>query len=147
MFQILDLITPENQADAYTWAAVLLAHATVGLVLTAAVAMVLDWLGEVHTGALAWGMVAAIVSRVLDLIRTVDAGLLAFAVVTVGYALAWEGVVQGYGAGLGDAAVDTFAVAAGGALGVLAWQHRAPALMAAVLSLAAVLWAGVRVRK
>lgn len=38
----MDLTTPVDHADAYTWAAVALAHLAIGLVLTGALAAVLS---------------------------------------------------------------------------------------------------------
>lgn len=119
----MDLLTPTNHAGAYEWAAVLFAHATVGLGLVAIVAALLDWL------------------------EADSPGIVALHVVTVAYTLVWEGIIQGYGAGLADAAVDTFAVFIGGIVGVSAWYRRGVSLALALVSLAGVLWAGVRARK
>ena len=123
---MMDLLTPTNHAGAYEWAAVLFAHATVGLGLVAIVAALLDWYGG-------------------DWIS--PAGPMALVLVVIGYALGWEGIIQGYGAGFADAAVDTFAVFIGGLLGVSAWGRRGIAVAASLLALAGVLWAGVRARK
>jgi len=120
---MMDLLTPTNHAGAYEWAAVLFAHVTVGLGLVAIVAALLDWL------------------------EADSPGIVALHVVTVAYALVWEGIIQGYGAGFADAAVDTFAVFIGGLLGVSAWGRRGIAVAASLLALAGVLWAGVRARK
>ena len=119
----MDLLTPTNHAGAYEWAAVLFAHVTVGLGLVAIVAALLDWL------------------------EADSPGILALHVVTVAYALAWEGIIQSFGAGYGDAAVDTFAVFMGGLLGVSAWGRRGVTVAASLAALAGVLWAGVRARK
>ena len=121
---MMDLLTPTNHAGAYEWAAVLFSHATVGLGLVA--------------------IVAALLSRVEWLDHVGDVAL---AIVTVVYALAWEGIIQSLGAGLADAAVDTFAVFIGGLLGVSAWGRRGITVAAALAALAGVLWAGVRARK
>ena len=122
----MDLLTPTNHAGAYEWAAVLFAHATVGLGLVAIVAALLDWYGG-------------------DWIS--PAGPMALVLVVIGYALAWEGIIQSFGAGYGDAAVDTFAVFMGGLLGVSAWGRRGVTVAASLAALAGVLWAGVRARK
>jgi hypothetical protein len=122
----MDLLTPTDHAGAYEWASVFLAHTAIGLALVAAVAAVL----EAYAGE--W----------ID-----DVGWLAWALVALAYGILWEGCVQMLGAGMMDAAVDTFAVAVGGAVGVLAWQRRGVA-MTAVIGLAAIVVAlGVRARK
>lgn len=123
---MLDLLTPEAQAGAYEWAAVLLAHAAIGLGLTALVAALI----EVVAG---------------EYLRRV--GGLALGLVALTYGLAWEGLVQGYGAGLGDAAVDTAAVVLGGALGLAAWARSAAFLALSLLALAGIALAGIRRRR
>lgn len=122
----LDLLTPEAQTGAYEWAAVLLAHATIGLGLTAFAAAALE----------------AVAGRALR-----HTGPAALAIVALAYGLAWEGLVQGYGAGLADAAVDTAAFAIGGALGLSAWMRRAGLVALSALSLAGIALAGIRGRK
>lgn len=79
----MNLDQPTDHADAYTWAAVLTAHAAIGMVLVI----------ELHWFALHvyW----------------------AVSVAWVGYLLFWEGFVQRFGAGLLDACVDALAVTAG----------------------------------
>lgn len=123
---MLDLITPTDHENAYEWAAVLLAHGFIGLVLVALAAAVLEaWAGEWidDLGGLSWVLVVAV------------------------YAVVWEGLVQRLGAGLIDAGADSLAVACGGAFGVFLWQ-RFPARAAAVAGLLALaLWLGVRARK
>ena len=114
---VMDLLTPTNHADAYEWASVLLAHFTVGLVLTAIIAAVTEWR--------AWVALACVIAA---------------------YGLLWEGAVQHLGAGVADAFVDTFAVAIGGLVGLSAWLRRGVMLAAGVAALAGVLWAGVRKR-
>jgi hypothetical protein len=122
----MDLLTPTDHATAYEWAAVFLAHAALGLALVSAMAATL----EAYAGE--W----------ID-----DLGWLAWSLVMLAYGGVWEGWAQMLGAGLMDAAVDTFAVAVGGALGVLAWHRRAVA-MTAVIGLAAIVVAmGVRARR
>lgn len=116
---MLDLLTPEAQAGAYEWASVLLAHFALGLALVAVAAAVLvlvsdDW--------------------------PVPVGWLALLLVVAGYGIGWEGLAQGYGAGLMDAAVDTIAVAMGGLAALSAWLRRG-----ALLALSLVVTAGVAV--
>jgi hypothetical protein len=123
---MMDLLTPTDHAGAYEWASVFLAHMAIGLALVALVSAVLDWIaGDWMDGV---GEVAALI-------------------VSVVYLVAWEGFVQRYGAGLMDAAVDTFAVASGGLLGLFLWR-RAGVRAAGVLALAGLaLWRGVRGRR
>jgi hypothetical protein len=122
----MDLLTPTDHAGAYEWASVFLAHMAIGLGLVALVSAVLDWIaGDWIDGT---GEVAALI-------------------VSVVYLVAWEGFVQGYGAGLMDAAVDTLAIASGGLLGLFLWR-RAGVKAAGVLALAGLaLWRGVRGRR
>jgi len=115
---------PEDHLDAYTWLVVLIAHAGLGLALVAVLAAVLD--------ATEW---------------ITDAGRTAWVAVTMCYAALWEGLWQRIGAGWADAAVDSAAVALGGAVGVLAWSRHGVGLAAALLTLAGLAWAGVRGRK
>ena len=123
---MLDLTTPEAQDNAYFWLVVLLAHAALGLALVGAVAALLD----------------RIAGEWID--RTGD---LALIIVAVGYAALWEGAVQRFGAGLVDAAVDTVAVACGGAVGLWAWRRNGLGVAAGIIALSAVAWAGVRKRQ
>jgi len=122
----MDLLTPTDHAGAYEWASVFLAHMAIGLGLVAVVSAVLDWMaGDWIDGT---GEVAALI-------------------VSVVYLVAWEGFVQGYGAGIMDAAVDTLAVASGGLLGLFLWR-RAGVKAAGVLALAGLaLWRGIRGRR
>ena len=123
---MLDLLTPTDHATAYEWAAVLLAHAALGLALVAAVAAVLE----------------ALAGEWID-----DLGGVSWAIVVLAYAVAWEGIIQRLGAGWIDAGADSLAVACGGAFGVFLWQ-RFPARAAAVAGLLGLaLWLGVRVRR
>ena len=122
----MDLLTPEAQDSAHYWASVLLAHAFIGLFLTAALGAVLDWLaGDWIDGPgwLAWAVVAAV------------------------YALGWEVAVQRLGAGWQDAAVDAVAVACGGLAGISAWSRQRVALAASFAVLAGVAAAGVWQRR
>ena len=113
----MELNTPEAQVGAYEWAAVLLAHGFIGLALVAALA----W----ATGRM-WA---------------------AFWAVSVGYLGLWEGAVQDFGAGMADALVDTFAVAAGGLAGISAWARRGAGVVVSLALMAWVLASGVRSRK
>lgn len=122
---MLDLITPTDHAGAYEWAAVFLAHFTIGIALTALVAAALD---AMDSFALSVGDVSPVL-------------------VTAVYFVAWEGIVQRYGAGLADAAVDTLAVGIGGASGLYLWRRAGVRLAAAIALAGAVLWRGVRARK
>lgn len=115
--------SPEAQADPYIWAAAFTGHMAVGLGLTAAVAWPLsgfarDWVDGV--------------------------GALALLLVVLAYALVWEGLIQRFGAGLADAAIDTMAVALGGLIGVAAWERRGPVIGAALIAALAMLARGVR---
>lgn len=122
---MLDLLTPTDHAGAYEWASVFLAHFAIGLALTALVAAVLDAIDGFE----------------------LSVGDTAPVLVVAGYFVAWEGMVQRYGAGLADAAVDTLAVGLGGLAGLFLWR-RAGVRLAAVLAVAiAALWRGVRARK
>ena len=120
----MDLTTPTDHAGAYEWAAVLLAHGLIGLALVAIVAALMD---------------------ATDMIN--DAGRTAWVAVALGYALMWEGAVQRLGAGLGDAAVDSAAVALGGALGLLAWHRNGMGIAVTMTMFAAFAWNGIRRRK
>ena len=122
---MLDLLTPTDHAGAYEWASVFLAHFTLGLGLTAIVAALLDLLADEWT----------------------EPGDLAPALVTFCYLVIWEGLVQRYGAGLTDAALDTFAVGIGGLSGLLLWRRKGAALGIVLAIGAFVLWRGVERRK
>ena len=120
----MELTTPVDHADAYTWAAVALAHLAIGLVLTGAGAAILSRLesGVPRTGLHALGLVSAL------------------------YLVGWEWAVQRFGAGLADALLDTAMIATGGALGVLAWRRDARALAIILLAAALALAQGLRSR-
>jgi hypothetical protein len=120
---MIDLLTPEAQPDAYVWLVVLLAHAFLGLTLTALVAPALA----------RWTAMLPLPSAVQ--------------IVTMVYAVLWEGVIQRLGAGLLDAAVDTLAVVCGALIAWGAWSHLGRKIAAALLVLLAVGWAGVRRRR
>ena len=119
---MLDLLTPTDHAGAYEWASVLLAHFAIGLALVAVLSAVLDaiageWIGG--TGRVSLLIVAAV------------------------YLIAWEGLAQGYGAGLSDALVDTLAVAMGGLAGLSAWMRRGALVALSLAVTAGVAVAGV----
>lgn len=123
---MLDLLTPEAHRDAYEWAAVFLAHAFLGLVLVAIMAAILDRIaGEWITGT----------------------GSLALVIVALGFLTIWEGLAQGYGAGLADALVDAAAVTLGGLAGLSAWLRRGALLAGSILAAAVVTAAGVFARR
>lgn len=122
---VMDLTTPVDHADAYTWAAVALAHLAIGLVLT--------------------GALAAILSRLAP--QTSGAGRAALGLVIGGYGIGWEVVVQGVGAGLADALLDIAMVATGGVLGLLAWRRKGKALAAVILAAGLALAHGIRSRR
>ena len=121
----MDLTIPVDHADAYTWAAVALAHLAIGLVLTGALAAILSRLAPGASGA----------------------GRGALGLVTAGYFWGWEGGVQGFGAGPADALLDTAMIATGGALGLLAWRRKGTALAAVILAAGLALAQGIRSRR
>jgi len=121
----MDLTTPVDHADAYTWAAVALAHAMIGLVAVA--------------------IVAALITRAAPWIE--GRGRLALVIVGGLYMLVWEIGVQGVGAGWADALTDAAFVAAGGAVGLLTWQRRGAALALVLAAAAAALWGGINRRR
>lgn len=88
----MDLLTPEAQDSAHYWVSVLLAHGFLGLVLTALVGALLDWVAGDWIEGTGW---------------------LALTIVTAVYAVGWEIGAQRLGAGWTDAAVDSVAVACG----------------------------------
>ena len=98
---MIDLIrsmfsTPEAQADAYTWAAVLLAHAMIGAMLTAILAALNG-----------------------------DRGWRAAAIVSTLYGLIWEGgQLLLSGSEIWDSVLDWVAVSCGAALCAAIWLHR-----------------------
>jgi hypothetical protein len=114
--------TPDAQADPYVWAAALLGHFVIGLVLVAALSAIInrasDWIDE--PGAVAWVAVVGV------------------------YFIGWEAGLQHFGAGFVDALVDTFAVAVGGAVGLFAWARNGLGVTGSILALLAVLWRGVK---
>lgn len=128
----MDLLTPEAQDGAHYWASVLLAHAFIGLFLTAVLAAILDALDAFATA----------IDRATEG-WTDGTGWLACGIVIACYGLGWEVAVQRVGAGWTDAAVDTVAVACGALAGVAAWARRGVALAASLVVLAGVAAAGV----
>lgn len=119
---LLDLLvdmlrSPEAQADAYTWGAVLLAHFAIGLFLTAVVGTV--------TGV--WR--AALIVSVGYLLLWEGAQLALF------------------GAGIADSLVDAAAVACGAVVAAGAWRNRGPAVAAALALLAVIGIRGVGRRR
>lgn len=116
----MGLILAEAQADPHYWASVLLAHALIGAVLVAGLAWALArW----SAGLLPWPSALQIVS--------------------LGYAVTWEGLAQRLGAGLLDAAVDSAAVTLGGLLAWGLWAHRLRLIRGGAGVLALILAVGV----
>ena len=111
--------------DWYLWAAVLLAHGFIGLILTAAVAWIFKPAEELagDMRRLAWVVVSAI------------------------YFLGWEGCVQTWGAGFLDAAVDTAAVSLGGLIGISAWARKGASVALSGDAMAGMLVVGIWRRK
>lgn len=119
---MIDLIramfaTPEAQPDAYAWAAVLLAHAMIGAVLTACLGLALGPARAAPLVALAY-------------LVGWEGGQLLFA-----------------GAGLTDSLIDAAAVASGAALLQAAWSHGRWLLAGAAAGLAAMLAIGIDHRR
>lgn len=110
-------LTPEAQRDAYGWAAVLLAHAALGTLLTAGLG--LTQLGMTRAAALA----------------------------AAAYALLWEGGQLLSGAAPRDSLVDAAAFTFGAALMAAAWGRSAGPLAATIAGLLGALAAGVRKRR
>lgn len=125
----MDLLIPTAHAGAYEWAAVLLAHFAVGGYVTACLAFVFHWMFPVPYRP--HGQFAL--------------GTLLVALTTL-YGAGWEGLVQGYGAGLADAAVDTIAVVCGGVAAWAAWHRRLRLIAAALVIVSAVAALGIRKR-
>lgn len=125
----MDLLTPEAHAGAYEWATVLLAHFALGGYATACLAFVFHWM--VPPSRRPHGQFA------LGTLLTALAAL---------YGAGWEGLAQGYGAGLADAAVDTVAVVCGGVAAWAAWHRRARLIGVALSIMAAVAAIGIRKR-
>lgn len=116
-FLVEMFMAPEAQADAYTWGAVLLAHFTIGVFLTAA----LGWILGAWRGAL----VVAVGYAILW-----EGGQLIFA-----------------GADPVDCLVDAGAVALGALVAAGAWRRHGLAVGGALALLAAIGIAGVRRRR
>ena len=113
-------------ADPYAWATNQMAHALLGLAITA---------------LLAWAL-GALMSRAME----IDVAMHGPALLIVGvvYFFAWEGLWQRYGAGMGDALADTAFMVLGGLLGLSAWARKggrvALAMAVAVVMLGAGVW-------
>ena len=125
----MDLLTPEAHAGAYEWASVLLAHFALGGYATACLAYVFHWIippSHRPNGQFALGTLLVVLATL--------------------YGVGWEGLVQGYGAGLIDAAVDTIAVICGGVAAWAAWHRRARLISAALVIVTAVAALGIRKR-
>lgn len=68
------------------------------------------------------------------------------AIAVLGYGIAWEALWQAFGAGVGDALVDTFAVLCGAVIAAAAWHRIGSAIAVAILAASIALWAGIRRR-
>lgn len=110
------IFPPGSSPTAAGWAAEFGGHMAVGLVLCAVAALVVPSLWR-----------AALVAA-------------------VAYGALWEGLWQRLGAGLPDAALDTFAVACGAIIGAAAWRHKGPVIAGTIAAATAVLVAGIRRR-
>lgn len=120
---MIDLIremfaAPEAQADAYTWAAVLVAHAMIGAALVVVLTAI-----RPRPGACA-------------------------ALVCGAYGLGWEGgQLWLAGGGLADGVTDWAAVSLGAVLSAATWHHQRRVAAAAVGACALILAAGLRRRR
>lgn len=122
----MGLTTAEAHAGAYEWSSALLAHGFIGLALVAVLA----------------GLFERVAGDWID-----AAPALAFWIVSAVYLIGWEGAVQHFGAGMADALVDSFAVTAGGLIGISAWGRRGGGVAASLALTAWVLASGVRKRR
>lgn len=116
-------------ADWYGWLTNQMAHALLGLAVTA---------------LLAWAL-GAVVSQAFE--RPVTMHGPALLIVGVVYFFGWEGVWQRWGAGMGDALADTAFMGLGGLLGVSAWARKGGRVALAMGAAAVMLGAGVWRRK
>lgn len=116
-------------SDWYGWLTNQMAHALLGLAVTA---------------LLAWAL-GALMSRAFEMDVAMHGP--ALVIVAVGYFFGWEGVWQRYGAGMGDALADTAFMALGGLLGVSAWARKGGRVALAMAVAVAMLGAGVWRRK
>ena len=116
---IRDLLIGEAHADPYVWAAVLLAHAMIGVFLMSTLgALVACWLRD------GWAGVSVVASL---------------------YA-AWEVLQFTKGAPAADCALDWSVVVLGAILALSLWQRRAMLGLASILALLATCLAGIRRR-
>lgn len=111
------LATPEAQADAYTWAAVLMGHWAIGAALTV--------------------LLMAVLARPLACAT----------VVSLAYGILWEGAQLLAGGGAWDGVLDWTAVTLGALTTAAVWQHRRRLAAGAVGAIVTVLAAGVRRRR
>lgn len=116
---IRNLLIGEAQPDPYVWAAVLLAHAMIGVFLMATIgALVSKWLRD------DWAGVSVVASL---------------------YA-AWEILQWSAGAPPYDCALDWAVVVLGAVLALTLWQRRAVGAVGAVVSILMICAAGLRRR-
>lgn len=112
------IFTPGNPSDPAYWAAVFAGHVAVGVGLAV--------------------ICGGTFGRLFG--RPAVAGA---QIATIGYALIWEAWVQALGEGLGDAALDSFAVALGAVIASAAWERRGAVLSAALLLAMVSVWLGI----
>jgi hypothetical protein len=116
------IFAPENPADAAEWAAVLAGHFGLGIVLAC--------------------VAGATVGRFFG--RPALSGA---QIASVAYAGLWEGLWQRLGAGIGDAALDSFAVACGAFAAAALWERKGAWLAGAVVAVSAVMARGIGRRR
>lgn len=116
-------------SDWYGWLTNQMAHALLGLAVTA---------------LLAWAL-GALMSRAFGMDVTMHGP--ALLIVGVVYFFGWEGLWQRYGAGMWDALADTAFMAIGGLLGVSAWARKGGRVALAMGAAAVMLAVGVWRRK
>ena len=112
-------------SDPYGWATNQMAHALLGLAVTALLAWVLGWL----------------MSRAMEM--NVEMHGPALLIVGVVYFFGWEGLWQQWGAGMGDALADTAFMVLGGSVGLFAWARKGGLVASAIVVAVAMLGAGV----
>lgn len=115
--------------DWYGWLTNQMAHALLGLAVTALLAWVLGWF----------------MSRAMEMDVTMHGP--ALVIVGLVYFFGWEGLWQRYGAGMGDALADTAFMGLGGLLGVSAWARKGGRVALAAAVAVVMLGAGVWRRK
>lgn len=123
------MIFPPGASDnPATWAAEFAGHMAVGVALA------------ILFGGLVW-----IIDRgTSEEGPFIDRGASLGALIGTGaYLIAWEGAWQRFGAGIGDALLDSLAVALGALIAAALWERRLPVGVAALAISASVLWRGI----